>query len=226
MLRRDKKCGCSSSGRAPPCQGGGSEFEPRQPLQTHHQGNTFPCGNRQIRYRNLFLIEVRGPCKSLLLWGVIASSSLVSRSNQTLRICAVISAAVAHLVERHLAKVEVANSSLVSRSKKKTCHRQVFLFGILEIFTAFGRQSRPKVDAATRPRLARARGASMFPSLILTPIKVGSPCKIKGRASKAARHFYSFLLTPAAPQACRAAFQTVPRASGRSAAPQYMRCSP
>ena len=26
------KCGCSSSGRAPPCQGGGSEFEPRHPL--------------------------------------------------------------------------------------------------------------------------------------------------------------------------------------------------
>ena len=25
-------CGCSSSGRAPPCQGGGSEFEPRNPL--------------------------------------------------------------------------------------------------------------------------------------------------------------------------------------------------
>ena len=29
-------CGCSSSGRAPPCQGGGSEFEPRQPLQSVH----------------------------------------------------------------------------------------------------------------------------------------------------------------------------------------------
>ena len=29
-----KKCGCSSSGRAPPCQGGGSEFEPRHPLQS------------------------------------------------------------------------------------------------------------------------------------------------------------------------------------------------
>ncbi len=28
------RCGCSSSGRAPPCQGGGSEFEPRHPLQT------------------------------------------------------------------------------------------------------------------------------------------------------------------------------------------------
>ena len=27
------KCGFSSSGRAPPCQGGGSEFEPRSPLQ-------------------------------------------------------------------------------------------------------------------------------------------------------------------------------------------------
>ncbi len=27
-------CGFSSSGRAPPCQGGGSEFEPRNPLQT------------------------------------------------------------------------------------------------------------------------------------------------------------------------------------------------
>ena len=27
------RCGRSSSGRAPPCQGGGSEFEPRRPLQ-------------------------------------------------------------------------------------------------------------------------------------------------------------------------------------------------
>ena len=27
-----QKCGCSSSGRAPPCQGGGSGFEPRHPL--------------------------------------------------------------------------------------------------------------------------------------------------------------------------------------------------
>ena len=29
----EPRCGCSSSGRAPPCQGGGSEFEPRHPLQ-------------------------------------------------------------------------------------------------------------------------------------------------------------------------------------------------
>ncbi len=32
---RHKICGFSSSGRAPPCQGGGSEFEPRNPLQTN-----------------------------------------------------------------------------------------------------------------------------------------------------------------------------------------------
>ena len=31
------RCGCSSSGRAPPCQGGGSEFEPRHPLQNHKE---------------------------------------------------------------------------------------------------------------------------------------------------------------------------------------------
>ena len=30
---REPRCGSSSSGRAPPCQGGGSEFEPRHPLQ-------------------------------------------------------------------------------------------------------------------------------------------------------------------------------------------------
>ena len=38
-------CGFSSSGRAPPCQGGGSEFEPRRPLQKitprHRRGVIF-----------------------------------------------------------------------------------------------------------------------------------------------------------------------------------------
>ena len=33
-------CGRSSSGRAPPCQGGGSEFEPRRPL--HRERNITP----------------------------------------------------------------------------------------------------------------------------------------------------------------------------------------
>ena len=33
-----RQCGFSSSGRAPPCQGGGSEFEPRHPLQSNKIG--------------------------------------------------------------------------------------------------------------------------------------------------------------------------------------------
>ena len=32
IIMEHLRCGCSSSGRAPPCQGGGSEFEPRRPL--------------------------------------------------------------------------------------------------------------------------------------------------------------------------------------------------
>ena len=36
------RCGCSSSGRAPPCQGGGSEFEPRHPLQTDKERACVP----------------------------------------------------------------------------------------------------------------------------------------------------------------------------------------
>ena len=36
VAKRYHICGFSSSGRAPPCQGGGSEFEPRHPLQTRN----------------------------------------------------------------------------------------------------------------------------------------------------------------------------------------------
>ena len=38
--------GLSSSGRAPPCQGGGSEFEPRSPLQTMP---TRKCGHQNLK---------------------------------------------------------------------------------------------------------------------------------------------------------------------------------
>ncbi len=38
---RRTTCGCSSSGRAPPCQGGGSEFEPRHPLQKNKERIAF-----------------------------------------------------------------------------------------------------------------------------------------------------------------------------------------
>ena len=44
-------CGHSSSGRAPPCQGGGSEFEPRCPLQlrnSHHR--SVSALRRKLRY--------------------------------------------------------------------------------------------------------------------------------------------------------------------------------
>ena len=45
-------------------------------------------------------------------------------------------AGVAHPVERHLAKVEVASSSLVTRSKKPHCKRCGFLiFGYFEALT-------------------------------------------------------------------------------------------
>ena len=63
-------CGFSSFGRAPPCQGGGGGFEPRNPLQKINTGVFFDA------------------CYADL----------------------------AHLVERHLAKVEVAGSSPVIRS--------------------------------------------------------------------------------------------------------------
>ena len=39
-----KICGFSSSGRAPPCQGGGSEFEPRNPLHMV----TWPSGKAKV----------------------------------------------------------------------------------------------------------------------------------------------------------------------------------
>ena len=46
-------CGCSSSGRAPPCQGGGSEFEPRHPLQTNQERLRVPyfirCHGQVVR---------------------------------------------------------------------------------------------------------------------------------------------------------------------------------
>ncbi len=49
-------------------------------------------------------------------------------------------AGIAHLVERHLAKVEVASSSLVARSKKKRhTERCVFSFWSFPLF-AFGKK--------------------------------------------------------------------------------------
>ena len=83
LARKNQICGCSSSGRAPPCQGGGSEFEPRQPLQIkgHRCNSVFFFYPQHTRFLHLRKIRGRGPRESLrLLRGVDASSSLVSRS--------------------------------------------------------------------------------------------------------------------------------------------------
>ena len=80
---KNQICGCSSSGRAPPCQGGGSEFEPRQPLQIkgHRCHSVLFFCPQHTRFLHLHKIGGRGPRESLrLLRGVDASSSLVSRS--------------------------------------------------------------------------------------------------------------------------------------------------
>ena len=44
-------CGCSSSGRAPPCQGGGSGFEPRHPL--HLEAEALKGSKRSVRRRRI-----------------------------------------------------------------------------------------------------------------------------------------------------------------------------
>ena len=43
-------CGFSSSGRAPPCQGGGSEFEPRNPLQNERGRLNLPFKRPVFKY--------------------------------------------------------------------------------------------------------------------------------------------------------------------------------
>ena len=58
-------CGCSSSGRAPPCQGGGSEFEPRHPLQSLQSERLF-----------LFFFVLRPVGRGIFVfWVVIAELS-------------------------------------------------------------------------------------------------------------------------------------------------------
>ena len=84
-------CGFSSSGRAPPCQGGGSEFESRNPLQQKAQGIS-PCAF-------LFVVSLREtrtgqPARVATVRGTVAvpacvpvrakahRASLVIRSNK------------------------------------------------------------------------------------------------------------------------------------------------
>ena len=62
-------------------------------------------------------------------------------------------AGVAHPVERHLAKVEVASSSLVTRSIKRKQMRKQLLFFFVEL----GGDRLEDMNASLRGRLARRR---------------------------------------------------------------------
>ena len=87
-------CGSSSVGRAPPCQGGGRESEPRLPLHFLRG-----CSSMAELQPSKLATRVRFPSPA---------PSAIHRARGF--------AVVAQLVERHLAKVEVASPSLVYRS--------------------------------------------------------------------------------------------------------------
>ena len=153
LSKTSPTCGRSSSGRAPPCQGGGSEFEPRRPL---HMGKFSSAGRASAlqaegqRFEPVNFHQC-GPVVQLVRtlachargrqfepdsgrhYASVAQSVEQGTENPrvigsipiggTIFLCILrkeytFYAAVAHLVERHLAKVEVASSSLVGRSRQ------------------------------------------------------------------------------------------------------------
>ena len=106
-------CGFSSSGRAPPCQGGGSEFESRNPLQQKAQGIS-PCAF-------LFVVSLRKtrtgqPARVATVRGTVAMpacvpvraeahrASLVIRSNKKARLFALLFLFVVSLRETRTGK--------------------------------------------------------------------------------------------------------------------------
>ena len=66
-------------------------------------------------------------------------------------------AGVAHLVERDLAKVEVASSSLVARSKKKTP-------SVRMVFPFWNVAGRPELAASTCAKRVKSRGKGRVPA--------------------------------------------------------------
>ena len=92
-------CGFSSSGRAPPCQGGGSEFESRNPLQQKAQGISscaflFVVSLRETRTgQSARIATVRGTVAVPACVPVRAEAhraSLVIRSNKKARLFALL----------------------------------------------------------------------------------------------------------------------------------------
>ena len=76
-------CECSSSGRAPPCQGGGSEFEPRHSLQTSIRSKEsfapyfIRCHSQVVRQSS-----AKAPRPSSNLGGTSTSSRTAYRSRR------------------------------------------------------------------------------------------------------------------------------------------------
>ena len=68
------ECGFSSSGRAPPCQGGGSEFEPRNPLQRALKGFKRPYLN-QKKNTAPWPSGKAGACKALIPSSILGGAS-------------------------------------------------------------------------------------------------------------------------------------------------------
>ena len=63
LYKENAICGRSSSGRAPPCQGGGSEFEPRRPLQ---QNSKVPALSRYFAHKVTWPSGKARVCKTLI----------------------------------------------------------------------------------------------------------------------------------------------------------------
>ena len=136
-------CGISSSGRAPPCQGGGSEFEPRIPLHIrHHRQEVRQRSAKSLSPVRFWVVPPKAvsfftdsfyiPRGGFAFCQFASVAQSVEQGTENPRVigsipiggtkggCTVVCpsqyAELAHLVERHLAKVEVASSSLVFRS--------------------------------------------------------------------------------------------------------------
>src|SRR5690242_17433733 len=100
------RCGNSSVGRARPCQGRGREFESRFPLQISPVATQGPDSFRALSF----------PAISHGAGTHAGGPGAIHKRSGSAIICGS-DAGIAQLVEHDLAKVGVASSSLVSRSR-------------------------------------------------------------------------------------------------------------
>ena len=74
-------CGRSSSGRAPPCQGGGSEFEPRRPLQLPLYSGMYPKRDTIPASIFFLLFHLCKCCTEVFLHPFFLSGCMTSSKN-------------------------------------------------------------------------------------------------------------------------------------------------